>query len=215
MPNMVPPPSMYSPRPQPTNPSLRNPSPALTFTPSFTPRALTISPSTASSPLAQRRLNRHDNLPDPAATHTKHAETFQHYVNIHDAFFEACADEIRKEFRVREGGEIPAMRPKGVVFRRVDYQQTAKGLALRESGCEEPVSPKSSVPVALGSAETHGGAEDEGDWYLGRYYTLADVGPFDVEAQVGLPVHRDEVVPAALKSFRKMIGDAMEGNLWK
>ncbi|TKA41896.1 hypothetical protein B0A54_06577 [Friedmanniomyces endolithicus] len=205
MPNMVPPPSMYSPRPQPTNPSLRNPSPAPTFTPSFTPRALIISPSTASSPLAQRRLNRRNNLPDPAATHTQHAEAWKQYVDIHDAFFEACADEIRKEFRVREGGEIPAMRPKGVVFGRVDYQQSAKGLALRESGCDEPVSPKSSVPVALVG----------GDGYLDRYYTLADVGPFDVEAQVGSPVRRDEVVSASLKRFREIIRSAMEGNLWK
>jgi len=73
------------------------------------------------------------------------------------------------------------------------------------------VSPKSSVPVALVSDGTRGDAEEEGDGYLGRYYTLADVGPFDVEAQVGLPVHRDEVVSASLTSFRKIIRDA----LWK
>ncbi|KAK0345717.1 hypothetical protein LTR91_014294 [Friedmanniomyces endolithicus] len=212
MPTMVPPPSMYSPRPQPTISSLRDPSPAPTFTPSFTSRALIISLSTASSPLAQRRLNRRTNLPDPAATHAQHAESWLAYVTHHAAFFEACADEIREEFRVREGGEIPAMRQKGVVFGRVDYQQSAAG---RASGCDEPVSPKSSVPVALVSDGTRGDAEEEGDGYLGRYYTLADVGPFDVEAQVGLPVHRDEVVSASLTSFRKIIRDALEGNLWK
>ncbi|KAK0347799.1 hypothetical protein LTS02_006662 [Friedmanniomyces endolithicus] len=212
MPNMVPPPSRYSPKPQHTTSSLPNPNPAPTFTPSFTPRALIISPCTASSPLAQRRLNRRNNLPDPSATHAQHAETWQHYVKVHDAFFEECADEIREEFRMREGGEILAARPTRVVFGRVDYQQSASG---RASGCDEPVSPKSSVPVALGSGGIRGDAEEEGDEYLERYYTLADVGPFDVEAQVGLPVHRDEVVSASLKRFREIIRGAMAGNLWK
>ncbi|KAK1068937.1 hypothetical protein LTR12_004353 [Friedmanniomyces endolithicus] len=210
MPNMVPPPSRYSPKPQHTTSSLRNPTPAPTFTPSFTPRALIIPPRTASSPLAQRRLNRRNNLPDPSATHAQHAETWQHYVTHHDAFFEACADEIREEFRAREGGEILAARPTEIVFGRVDYQQSASG---RASGCCEPVSPRSSVPVALGSGGTRGDA-GEGDEYLERYYTLADVGPFDVEAQVGLPVQRDEVVSASLKRFREIIRGAMAGNLW-
>ncbi|KAK0921744.1 hypothetical protein LTR57_008542 [Friedmanniomyces endolithicus] len=169
-------------------------------------------PAKQPPPLAQRRLNRRNNLPDPSATHAQHAETWQHYVKVHDAFFEECADEIREEFRMREGGEILAARPTRVVFGRVDYQQSASG---RASGCDEPVSPKSSVPVALGSGGIRGDAEEEGDEYLERYYTLADVGPFDVEAQVGLPVHRDEVVSASLKRFREIIRGAMAGNLWK
>ncbi|KAK0253810.1 hypothetical protein B0A54_13418 [Friedmanniomyces endolithicus] len=211
MPNMVPPPSTYSPGPQKNDSSLRNPTPAPNFTPSFTPRALTISTSTASSPLAQRRLNRRNNLPDPAAIHAQHAEAWSEYATAHEAFFEAYADEIREEFRARDSAEILAMRPKGVVFGIVDYQQAASGRASR---CEGPVSPKSSVPVALGSGGTRGGGE-EGDGYLGRYFTLADVGPFDLEAQVGLPVHSDEVVSTSLKKFREIIRGATAGNLWK
>jgi len=201
---------MYSPGPQKNISSLRNQTQAPTFTPSFTHRALTIS-CTSSSPLAQRRLNRRNNLPDPAATHAQHAEAWKHYVTHHDAFFEACADEIREEFRARDSGEMLAMRPKGVVFGIVDYQQAASGRASR---CEGPMSPKSSVWMALGSGGTRGGGE-EGDGYLGRYFTLADVGPFDLEAQVGLPVHRDEVVSTSLKKFREIIRGVTAGNLWK
>ncbi|TKA82380.1 hypothetical protein B0A55_01420 [Friedmanniomyces simplex] len=151
-------------------------------------------------------------MPNPATAHAEHAAAWQRYVTRHEGYFEEAADEIREMFFERECEKILAAHPGEIVFRDVDYKS-----ASRVSKKDAQLSPGSGAPgMRVGGCERSAvrgsnGVSEDSDDYLSRYYTLADIAPFDLEAQVGLASHPDEMIPGSLAGFWEAFSSVFAG----